>query len=189
MALVAAGLVDLAPNAIGAAVGAAQHLPGGADPSTQSPGGRHPLVVPECWDPVVFKERIDKPLRAFWPKKSCISSGSILLSRHAAAVAAASGYWGWRAAEESDNEALARPAASMELVHAAACRHLPSDPDCHGRVTPRIGNFALRVDQTPRPLRAAPSIDAGKLSWQCSPGKPVMMVARRRPLACHHPGR
>lgn len=160
-------------------------------------------MTSEAWEPDAFKARVDEALRRFVAEEAeqFVAIDPLLgpvAGQLEAAVAdgkrlrAAFCYWGWRAVGQSDNDAVVRAAASMELVHAAAVVHddlIDDSPLRHGRPT---AHRALRgaVRRRPRADAAARSLAmlvgdllmalAGHLFT--TSGLPAAYLARARPL-------
>ncbi|WP_173265646.1 polyprenyl synthetase family protein [Streptomyces pacificus] len=159
--------------------------------------------MPERWDPAGFKGRIDALLADFVSEEA----GRLLAIDealrpvadqlrasvgHGKRLRAAFCYWGWRAAGQPDSDAMARAAASMELVHAAAIVHDDLIDDSPLRHHLPTAHMALRsaVTGRPRANAAARSLAmlvgdhlmalAGQLF--ATSGLPAAYLARARPL-------
>ncbi|MRH92583.1 polyprenyl synthetase family protein [Nocardia sp. SYP-A9097] len=159
--------------------------------------------MPEHFDPVAFKARIDAALGEFVaceceqlleidPRLRPVADQLVVTATHGKRLRAAFCYWGWRAAGQPDSNALVRASAAMELVHAAASVHddiIDASPLRHGLPTAHI---ALRdsLGGQPRPRKSARALAmlvgdlliaaAGQLFL--SSGLPVAYLSRARAL-------
>ncbi|WP_329296580.1 polyprenyl synthetase family protein [Streptomyces pseudovenezuelae] len=160
-------------------------------------------MVSEHWDPAAFRAHVDEVLHHFvvheTDQLAAIDPALAPIARQVEQAVtdgkrlrAAFCYWGWRAAGQSNSDALVRAAASMELVHAAAMVHDDLIDDSamrHGRPTTHVAlRTALR--RRPRAEHAARSLAmlvgdllmslAGQLF--ATSGLPAAFLGRARPL-------
>ncbi|MEV0302215.1 polyprenyl synthetase family protein [Streptomyces prasinus] len=157
----------------------------------------------ERWDPTAFKERVDTLLRDFLaeeaghlvridPALQPVADHLQRAAGHGKRLRAAFCYWGWRAADQPDSDALLRAAASMELVHAAAIVHddlIDDSPLRHHLPTVHV-SLETALTGRPRARAAARSLAmligdhlmalAGQLF--AVSGLPAAYLARARPM-------
>ncbi|MGW9493806.1 polyprenyl synthetase family protein [Streptomyces prasinus] len=157
----------------------------------------------ERWDPTAFKERVDTLLRDFLaeeaghlvridPGLQPVADHLQRAAGHGKRLRAAFCYWGWRAADQPDSDALLRAAASMELVHAAAIVHddlIDDSPLRHHLPTVHV-SLETALAGRPRARAAARSLAmligdhlmalAGQLF--AVSGLPAAYLARARPM-------
>lgn len=115
-----------------------------------------------------------------------------IATSHGKRLRAAFCYWGWRAAGQSDSDALVRAAAAMELVHAAAVVHDDLIDDSRLRHGQPTAHLALRDALRGRPhshsAARSLAILTGDLlmSWSgqlfTDSGLPAAYLSRARPL-------
>ncbi|PIM66877.1 polyprenyl synthetase [Streptomyces sp. JV178] len=157
----------------------------------------------ERWDAAEFKARIDALLADFLAEEARqflaiddalrpVAEQLQAAAAHGKRLRAAFCYWGWRAADQPDSDALVRAAASMELVHAAAVVHddiIDDSPLRHNLPTVHI---ALQAPLTGRPQRRAAARSLAMLVGDhlvalagqlfATSGLPAAYLARARPM-------
>lgn len=157
----------------------------------------------ERWDPAGFKARVDTLLADFVtreadellgidPRLKPVAEQLQAAAGHGKRLRAAFCYWGWRAADQPDNEAMVRAAASMELVHAAAVVHDDLIDDSPLRHHLPTAHIALRAAVTGRPRAHAAARSLAMLVGDhlmalagqlfATSGLPAAYLARARPL-------